>query len=173
MLPPYLFFSGEKCCKYTTIDNTRQGFQTKTSPFWQTFNLHKTGKLSSYFSISLIFSRLFLDVKEKVFQKSLFMLIYKPTSRNQNVTTFWRLSTSMPLVCRRSYVILYIPARTEASSPTYSQSWESQGRNRLKPFTPCRPLPLMTMLAMSPALQALLSVLLSYLIYAYKDNKIV
>lgn len=167
MLTPYLIFSSEKRCKYTTIDNTRQGFQTKTFPFWQTFNLHKTGKLSGCFSILLIFSRLFLNVKEKVFQKCLFTLIYKPTSRNQNVTTFWHLSTSMPLVCRRSYVILYIPVRTGASLPTYSQSWESQGRNRLKPFTPCRPLPLITMLAMSPALHWLLSVLLSYLIYAF------
>lgn len=72
---PVVFFSSEKRCKYTTIGNTRQGFNIKTFPFWQTFYRAKTEKLSVLFSILLIFKHLFLYVKEKVFQNRLSAVI--------------------------------------------------------------------------------------------------
>lgn len=72
---PVVFFFERKRCKYTTIGNTRQGFNIKTFPFWQTFYCVKTGKLSALFSIPLIIRRLFLCVKEKVFQNRLSVVI--------------------------------------------------------------------------------------------------
>lgn len=66
---PVVFFFERKRCKYTTIGNTRQGFNIKTFPFWQTFYCVKARKLSASFFILLIFNHLFLCVKEKVFQK--------------------------------------------------------------------------------------------------------
>lgn len=72
---PGVVFSSEKRCKYTTIGNTRQGFNIKTFPFWQTFCYNKTGKLSVLFSIPLIIRHLFLCVKEKVFPNRLSVII--------------------------------------------------------------------------------------------------
>lgn len=72
---PVVFFFERKRCKYTTIGNTRQEFNIKTFPFWQTFYRTKTGKLSVLFSILLIFKHLFLCVKEKVFQNRLSAVI--------------------------------------------------------------------------------------------------
>lgn len=72
---PGEFFSSEKRCKYTTIGNTRQGFNIKTFPFWQTFCCTKTEKLSVLFSIPLIIRNLFLCVKEKVFRNRLSVVI--------------------------------------------------------------------------------------------------
>ena len=72
---PGVVFSSEKRCKYTTIGNTRQGFNIKTFPVWQTFYYTKTEKLSVLFSIPLIIRRLFLCIKEKVFQNRLSVII--------------------------------------------------------------------------------------------------
>ena len=72
---PVVIFSSEKRCKYTTIGNTRQGFNIKTFPFWQTFCYTKTEKLSVLFFISLIIRHLFLCVKEKVFQNRPYVVV--------------------------------------------------------------------------------------------------
>ncbi|MBQ2363519.1 MAG: hypothetical protein II287_07900, partial [Bacteroidaceae bacterium] len=58
-------------CKDTTIEHFLQHKKKKTFPFWTTFYYPKTKKFSFLFCIYLIFSRLFLWVKEKVFQNGL------------------------------------------------------------------------------------------------------